>query len=1153
MPSSTDLNAGSVVLTLKSNPENGCSDPLTDSVTVSLTEPLSLVVNNPSIDLCENTSYVFKNTDYGVATGNYDTSSVRWSVISGDGDLLNPNSLYPTYDPGAGDTNNSVILELSMTGVGDCFNKILKEFTINYTGAPEVIAGPSQTICASETEVFLNAATASSGLTYQWTTNGDGTFIVDNVLNARYNPGTSDRNNRSVILTLTGTSAAPCNSQDSSEITINIKPEATLELPSNLSFCPGEPVQLNATGNFTSISWTHNGNGSLNSNTDSNPIYTIASDDTAETVVFTAIATLVGSSCAQAVKQVSVTINEAVSAEAGDPDVLCSADNSVTLVNGANVNGTNTFSWSLPEGSDGTITNINSLNPIYTPGPNDKANGTVRLLLTATRVGDCPDSDTDFVDILIPPTPVVEAGSAKASCGVNPVPLNDATVNITTNVTYNWVATNGTGNFDDNTKLNAVYTPSNEDLLAGEPIVLRLTATLTSNGCENEVSDTVVLNISGNITVNAGADFATCSSGTFNLVGTITNGSPTSTVWSTIAGGNFGENDLTPSYTPTAADIAAGEVEFTFSAYDSAGCSAGAFDKIRVTFEETPELKIGTGSSTIEICDTQNTIFLNGSVNNPSGITNIRWSNNNTGSGAGVFTSGQNSLNPTYQFSAAEKSQGSVTLTMAADGVAPCVNPNPVNVTIQIEAPLTGTPEISGPAAICKDASQTHSYEAAEIDGADSYNWTVPAGVTILDGQGTRILSVRFPESANSGDIRVTAENFCGTSSTAILTVTASSKVLGSVTGSEEVCPGATEIYTASDVLGASSYTWSYSGTGATINGATNTKEIQVEYSDAATSGAWTVYAALDCGNTNSLVKNITLNPLTTLDDSASNIPTSICSGPFIQNLIFDNTLKSLDWSRANNPGIAIASNSGTGLNINDTLVNETGSDIVVTYNLDYIDVNDCSGSTSFNVTVQPEVRLTSSLTYEACSGIPLDYTYENNASGVTYTATRLLPFGISSNYSGSTISGLITETLINSNTSPTNVSYTISQNVNGCSTVVETLVVKVSPRPMLTSGYTDTACEGETFNYTISSSPAFNSVQWTSSTGLTGNTATISEIITANVSYTILLQTSDGCVNSEVLEVTMNPAVEFNLPTSETVCSGDVYSYTITDRKSVV
>ena len=176
-----------------------------------------------------------------------------------------------------------------------------------------------------------------------FTPNGDGTFINDSVLNARYIPGNSDRNNGSVVLTLTGTSAAPCNSQDTSEITITIKPEATLELPSNLSFCPGEPVQLNAIGTFTSISWTHNGNGSLNSNTDSNPIYTLASDDTSETVVFTAIANLAGSSCAQAVKQVSVTINEAVSAEAGDPDVLCSADNSITLVNGANVNGTNTF------------------------------------------------------------------------------------------------------------------------------------------------------------------------------------------------------------------------------------------------------------------------------------------------------------------------------------------------------------------------------------------------------------------------------------------------------------------------------------------------------------------------------------------------------------------------------------------------------------------------------------------------------------------------------------------------------------------------------------------------------------------------------------------------------------------------------------------
>jgi len=59
-------------------------------------------------------------------------------------------------------------------------------------------------------------------------------------------------------------------------------------------------------------------------------------------------------------------------------------------------------------------------------------------------------------------------------------------------------------------------------------------------------------------TVNAGADATICSTGTHLLAGTASNYS--SVLWTTSGTGSFGggAGTLTPTYTPSAADIATG-------------------------------------------------------------------------------------------------------------------------------------------------------------------------------------------------------------------------------------------------------------------------------------------------------------------------------------------------------------------------------------------------------------------------------------------------------------------------------------------------------------------------------------------------------------------------------------------------------------------
>jgi hypothetical protein len=78
---------------------------------------------------------------------------------------------------------------------------------------------------------------------------------------------------------------------------------------------------------------------------------------------------------------------------------------------------------------------------------------------------------------------------------------------------------------------------------------------------------------------------------------------------------------------------------------------------------------------------------------------------------------------------------------------------------------LTGIPNtpaaITGPASVC--AKQTNvKYEIAPVAGAKTYTWTVPDKASIISGQGTPTLYVKF--ATTSGNVTVKANNDCGSS-----------------------------------------------------------------------------------------------------------------------------------------------------------------------------------------------------------------------------------------------------------------------------------------------------------------------------------------------------------------------------------------------------
>lgn len=67
---------------------------------------------------------------------------------------------------------------------------------------------------------------------------------------------------------------------------------------------------------------------------------------------------------------------------------------------------------------------------------------------------------------------------------------------------------------------------------------------------------------------------------------------------------------------------------------------------------------------------------------------------------------------------------------------------------------------ITGSSTAC--VNQTLVYSIAPVSGATSYSWTVPRGASILSGQGTSTVTIKFRNS--SGSVRVRSNSNCGSS-----------------------------------------------------------------------------------------------------------------------------------------------------------------------------------------------------------------------------------------------------------------------------------------------------------------------------------------------------------------------------------------------------
>ncbi|TAH41777.1 MAG: T9SS type A sorting domain-containing protein [Bacteroidetes bacterium] len=182
---------------------------------------------------------------------------------------------------------------------------------------------------------------------------------------------------------------------------------------------------------------------------------------------------------------------------------------------------------------------------------------------------------------------------------------------------------------------------------------------------------------------------------------------------------------------------------------------------------------------------------------------------------------------------------------------------------------------ISGASEACRNS--TISYSVSSLQNATSYTWTLPSGVS---GNSTsNNITLSFSSAFNGGFLCVRGENSCGSgSSTCIYISVLSTRPAGpsAIIGPTDACPLNTYTYSVINNPSASSYSWSVTGTGATIVSGQGTNSVQVSISGGFSKATINVSASNCVGNSNSVSMDIFGIP--THSNSLIG-PSNICAG----------------------------------------------------------------------------------------------------------------------------------------------------------------------------------------------------------------------------------------------------------------------------------
>ncbi len=536
-----------------------------------------------------------------------------------------------------------------------------------------------------------------------------------------------------------------------------------------------------------------------------------------------------------------------------------------------------------------------------------------------------------------------------------------------------------------------------------------------------------------------------CSGSTVTFTNTSTNA--TSYAWSFTGGTPTTSTAVSPTVTYTTP----GTYTVSLTATNATGSDTETIaNMITVT---GPPATPGAITGLNSVCANQSGVTY--SISAVSGATSYSWT---VPSGA-TITSGQGTTSIIVNY-------GGTAGSVSVAAINSCGTSSPASIAISLTSVPSTPGTIGGFNAVCSGQSGVN-YTIASVGGASSYTWTVPAGAIITGGQGSTSITVTF--GANSGAVSVIANNTCGSSSPATLSVTVNStpSTPGAVSGSNAVCPNSTgNNYSVVSVAGATSYTWTVPG-GASIVSGQGTNSIVVNFGSNA--GNITVTASNSCGTSSSSVLAISLSGAAPATPGTITGPTSVCIGEVV-NYSIAAVNGATDYSWSVPAGSSISSGQGT------------------------ITISMLVGSSNGNITVNAS---------SSCG------TSGNSVSAITVNATPSAPSVSVQNNCGESVVSASGSNLLWSNgstassiTTTLTETFTVTQTIGACTSQS----ASISANPITIPDAPDLSVINECGLSTITASGS--NIQWS-----TGETASSIVVTTAGTFFAS--QNVGGCVSS--------------------------------------
>ncbi|WP_147313975.1 T9SS type B sorting domain-containing protein [Deminuibacter soli] len=311
---------------------------------------------------------------------------------------------------------------------------------------------------------------------------------------------------------------------------------------------------------------------------------------------------------------------------------------------------------------------------------------------------------------------------------------------------------------------------------------------------------------------------------------------------------------------------------------------------------------------------------------------------------------------------------------------------------------------------------------------------------------------------------------------------------------------------------------------------ATQISEILIDTLPVTVNAVYQVTASSNgCSATQQVV--VPVNPVPVFN---SNDTFSVCSGSAMNYAATSNVAgATFQWQRDAVPGIANAPGSGGLPKIEEVLINTTNAPVKVPYHFT-VHYNNCSSTHEVIATVNPMPVLSSALQPPAiCNSTSFTYIPTSETAGAGFSWVRDAAPGITNPAAAGT--GGVTESLVNTGTTPATAIYRFTIEANGCSTA-QNVSVQVQPAVNVNSLNNQTLCDGQTTTQIYFTGNAVQTdFSWTNTQPAIGVAASgsgdILPFTAANttggpiVALFTVTPSANGCIGSaQQFSITVNP-----------------------------